>query len=145
MRREVSPNTALAKYVQGQMCHWSQCIQSCSVSGGDSNNRVSDARRSPGVGGASAMESPGRRQNHSGVVFARARPLADDAVEIFGVFTYQCSTLRCGMSEKLFVGQLRQVSVIGSRDDVVAVLVKSCSRDTSLVHIEDELHPARRP
>lgn len=91
------------------------------------------------------MESPGRRQNRAGVVFADARPPADDAVEVFGVFTDQCSTLRCCLSEKLFVGQLRQVWVIGSRDDVVAVLAKVCSRDTGMVHIDDELHPARRP
>ena len=91
------------------------------------------------------MESPGRRQNHSGVVFAGGRPLSDDAVEVFGVFTDQCSTLRCGVSEKLFVGQLRQAWVVGSRHDVVAVLAKPCSRDTGMVYLEDELHPARRP
>ncbi len=30
------------------MCYWSQCTQSCSVSGGDSNNRVSDTMRFSG-------------------------------------------------------------------------------------------------
>ena len=75
------------------------------------------------------MESPGRRQNHSGVVFAGGRPLSDDAIEVFGVFTDQCSTLRCGVSEKLFVGQLRPAWVVGSRHDVVAVQAKPCSRN----------------
>ena len=64
------------------------------------------------------------------MVFAGGRPLSDDAVEILGVFTDQCPTLRCGVSEELFVGQLRQASVIGGRDDVVAVLAKPCSRET---------------
>jgi|GEM_PF-5980649 len=91
------------------------------------------------------MESPGRCQNHSGMVFTGGRPLSDDAIEILGVFADQCSTLRCGMSEKLFIGQLRQAWVVGRHDDVVAVLAKPCSRDTRMVHVENELHPARRP
>ena len=64
------------------------------------------------------MESPGRCQNHSGVVFALGRPLSDDAIEVFGVFTDECSIFRCGVSEKLFVGQLRQAWVFGRRYDV---------------------------
>ena len=79
------------------------------------------------------------------MVFAGGRPLSDDAVEILGIFTDQCSTLRGGVSEKLFVAQFGQAWVIGGRDDVVAGLAKSCSRETGMVHIEDELHPARRP
>ena len=54
-------------------------------------------------------------------------------------------SLRCGVSEKLNIGQLRQAWVVGSRHDVVAVLAKPCSRDSRVVHIEDELHPAKRP
>jgi hypothetical protein len=54
------------------------------------------------------VESPGRRQDQSGVVSAAGRPLPDDATEVLGVFTYQRSTVRCGTSEKLFVDQLRQ-------------------------------------
>ena len=91
------------------------------------------------------MESPRRCQNHSGVVFAGSRPLSDDAIEILGVFADQCTAFRSGVLEELFVGQLRQAWVVGSRDDVAAVLAKPCSRDTGMVHIEDELHPARRP
>ena len=71
--------------------------------------------------------------------------MSDDAVEILSVFTDQCSTLRCGVSEELFVGQLRQAWVIGRRDNVVAVLTKPFSSDTGVLHIEDELHPAKRP
>ena len=91
------------------------------------------------------MESTGRRQNHSGVVFAGARPVADDAVEIFGVFTDQCSTLRCGMSEKLFVDHRAKCGSPAAATTSWPFLVKSCSCDTGMVHIEDELHPARRP
>ena len=91
------------------------------------------------------MESPGRCQNQSGVVFARGRPESDDAIEIFGVFADECSHLRRGVSKKLFVGQLRQAWVVGRRYDVVVVLAKPSSCDTGVVHIEDELHPARRP
>ncbi len=97
------------------------------------------------VGSASTVESPGRCQNQSGVVLAGGRPLSDDAVEVLGVLTDQCSTLRCGVSEKFNIGQLRQAWVVGSRHDVVAVLAKPCSRDSRVVHIEDELHPAKRP
>ena len=79
------------------------------------------------------------------MVFAGGRPLSDDAVEVFGVFADQCSILRCGVSEELFVGQLRQAWVIGSRDNVVAVLAEPSSGEAGMVHIEDELHPARRP
>jgi hypothetical protein len=50
------------------------------------------------------VESSARRQNDSGVVFAAGRPMSDDAVKILGVFTDQSSTLRCGVSEKLFIG-----------------------------------------
>jgi hypothetical protein len=70
------------------------------------------------------MESPGRRESHSAVVFTGGRPSSDDAIEILGVFADKCSVLRCGVSEKLFVGQLRQAWVIGSRCDVVAVLAE---------------------
>lgn len=79
------------------------------------------------------------------MVFAGSCPLPNNAVEIFGVFADQCSTLGGSVSEELFVGQLSQVWIIGSGDDVVAALTKPRGGDAGMVHVEDELHPARRP
>ena len=53
MRREVTPEAGALPVTQHPQntykvnVHWSQRTHSCSVSGGDSDNRVSDAMRFP--------------------------------------------------------------------------------------------------